>query len=1821
MADQKSKLLNKLSPLIEGQVPDFIQSDHPIFVQFLKQYYQFMEAGQITYTATVNYLTLETTTTAYVLEESDGDRLVTESGSNGTTGKFTNNETITGATSGATATVLVENSRNGKIFVSSQQKFITGETITGGTSAATGTIDEYRANPIQNIQQLLDYADVDNTIYDFLDQMRTSLMTAIPNSLASGVSKRDLIKNIKDLYSAKGTKEGHELFFRILLGEEAEIFYPNIHMLRASDGDWRTQTTLRCTAFQGVSGDEVVNQVITGASSGATATVNDVITFQEGTQSVTEFELANIVGTFTDEEVITGNSTSRDVDVSFTVSSIVSSTSTTNDGILHTDQEPVDLENLGNDEASLIVDGIAKGTVSEVLVDDAGTLYEVGDALTFTTSESDTKSATAFVSMVGGGILQETGTLDSSTITTDAITLETDTQTTLQPFNIILETTQSDSFTGDADTKVFTLTNTNASTDDLKIYLNNVLTTAIDKEGSTIWTASSATLTFTDAPATGVLIFVEGNEIDSLLLNGTDSSSTDAGHNILTDTVVSTPDTHSTSTDQIVLEFDTFANLSVSAESGSIQKVLVKDGGIAYTDLPTVTVTSTTGTGTKLLATTTDIGAVESVKIQNTGFNYTIANSPEATLRAHFVLKDVSGTFANANTLTTHTGTVKGWDSDTQILDTTFENVVRVTQQQAGTFQEGIQLEQGTTIQGHAGILLEDEQDFDDGVNIILDGTGTTTATARTINYTVYVADDGTGSQDVFYLNSVKNPVLTLEEGNTYYFDLSNVSLYNATTTSEHQLKFSTTADGTHGDGSAYTTGVTTSVATIDIGTTGAYVQIVVPTGAPTLYYYCVNHSDMGNTIFTPQLPTTVDNEGSSIILNGESKYEFGFAIESGTLGNSTDVIELEGGAGVLQTEESILNFVQNEGSNLLLNRYHENKSANSQFILLNGIDSDGANAGGVLQSEDFGNVLILDGTDSDSADIMSGFLLDDETGDGDIILNGTDSSSTDVDFNLINEDPIDFSNNNVTITDSSGATGTIINADIATTDITVATTSTSAGQYAGVESIIDEDLIRIQDSYYYQQFSYEVRVGASLSTYINELKKAVHPAGFAPFGKVTIATALSAAITGASGVSGYTGRLPEETFSPILASTLETIFDQTFQLRLQATNSAIGNKNDQILYETGHVNTDTLILNASSSTVDATNPSGSSILLEDFNVTDSTAYDYNGTEFLAFEQTESYNEGLELESGTVAISGAGNIVINSTLGSDGNAGSEIILEDDSTSAGDVLDLEAGSFVDEYDNILLEDGNSIAMEIGFISTGDSILYEDAKLGINLDNGGIMRAETARDAISGTHERSLTHVHVTKIATRPTSRSRKNLFLTLATKPFDHDNPLGGIQMEDAVFITLEDASALNDPNRNQMLLETGNLLVGEKETQRFVYDNIVLDGTPPLQTLYFLVLNGTDSSSSDAGDNIIMENSHATDVARLTTETSVVSNVSTNIRDSGDLIIIDDETNDSTIQLSQLADFQFEDILRQDKIIFEQLSSIRPIDYRNHIMLEGGEAPIRLESGTLTDSSIDTEFLSLEDFSGSDGKYTNGGSNEESSNANAVDAEGIMMEDYGQLQMNGTDSDASNADDYLIQEVTDTKIRRFDLEINGAIVVEDYSTNSRLELIILESGTGAMSGHDHIVLEDAVTRDEKVVDGIELEEGTGQNQGDNIILNGTDSDSSNAGFKLRTELALEIDEFKVNPRYMALETTDIIVSTGTIPLGNWTLNSISQGYQPVVPSAVITLTDAGDLALEDATDNSGGFLVLNSTSGASTNSGSMFDLEKGTLNDVLLNSV
>ena len=47
MSELKSKFTKKLSPLIEGQVPDFVQADHPVFVDFVRDYFKFLDFGKL----------------------------------------------------------------------------------------------------------------------------------------------------------------------------------------------------------------------------------------------------------------------------------------------------------------------------------------------------------------------------------------------------------------------------------------------------------------------------------------------------------------------------------------------------------------------------------------------------------------------------------------------------------------------------------------------------------------------------------------------------------------------------------------------------------------------------------------------------------------------------------------------------------------------------------------------------------------------------------------------------------------------------------------------------------------------------------------------------------------------------------------------------------------------------------------------------------------------------------------------------------------------------------------------------------------------------------------------------------------------------------------------------------------------------------------------------------------------------------------------------------------------------------------------------------------------------------------------------------------------------------------------------------------------------------------------------------------------------------------------------------------------------------------------------------------------------------------------
>ena len=92
-----------------------------------------------------------------------------------------------------------------------------------------------------------------------------------------------------------------------------------------------------------------------------------------------------------------------------------------------------------------------------------------------------------------------------------------------------------------------------------------------------------------------------------------------------------------------------------------------------------------------------------------------------------------------------------------------------------------------------------------------------------------------------YVLDGTTQQLALLTPSVTYRFDQSDSS------NSGHPLLLSTTSNGTHGGGSAFTTGVT-AVGTP--GSAGAYTQVKLEQDAPdTLYYYCSSHSGMGGEI------------------------------------------------------------------------------------------------------------------------------------------------------------------------------------------------------------------------------------------------------------------------------------------------------------------------------------------------------------------------------------------------------------------------------------------------------------------------------------------------------------------------------------------------------------------------------------------------------------------------------------------------------------------------------------------------------------------------------------------------------------------------------------------------------------------------------------------------------------------------------------------------------------------------------------------------------------------------------------------------------------
>ena len=1832
MAPFDAALTTKISPLIDGQVPDFIQYEHPKFVRFLEEYYRFLESALLEVDGDIDNIILESTVTQNVLldlEDGSTPKLMAEVGA-GSTAAFIKGEIITGSTSKATATVLIDDIEKAakKLIITSNQRFLVGETITGGTSNATGTVKNYKANPVQNMQQLLDYADADNTASAFLDQLHEQLMQAIPFTLASGTSKRDLIKSIRDLYTAKGTSEGHKLFMRLMFDEESEVFYPTKYMLRLSDGNWKEKDFIRAVATNGSRGTEVIGQILTGKTSGATAFVNDSEAFSQGTDAITEFTVTNLTGTFVNGETIAAGSVNEQSDglfreMSFTLQQVITGGTVNAGGALYSENDLLTLESgIGNGAAVARVDQITPGQVSGVEVDVAGSGYRVNDVVSFTTTDLATSPAVGYVASVGGSFLLE---------------------------------------------------------DDSGDYLN--------QETGTVRGVINNNFVLDSASVTNG---VQNDVGDNIVLEGTDSSSTNENDRLLEEVDIETGDLFFNINERIVLETGSFT----TSEATSISRVGLNENGAGYLSLPSVTVASTYGTGASLLALTEDIGQIKSVKIVDAGFRY--ATAPRVTVPANFIVKDVTGSFGVGEALTgEYVGTVVSWDSAKQLLSVNIEDVIRTKleyntpnlqfdfklEQEDDIFQriqlndaielnDGLMSEDGSLLATDAtengleqislesdsdstvsqAVQLEDQRDDNDtfitqlaggrfidrrtgikflGATVDQGGAHTIRLDGSAPGDSIFIEDGGTdgsgtnAGDEILLETGDKVLQQSVDEGSLFvhedeplvsdvqtrkdylvlneasgrkqvwtehgWLDEARATALKVKTIGSQKVFIPSTNNTTSEvDGDAILMedndylvidGFSSHLVEQETRSDGVRLKRDLQTvlfrenanerflleGEPSRIENVPHPLERfieAERLVLNATEATGDDAGDGIILEGRDGlgvsdnlgfYNFHESQTVSHNGDAADRLITEGGDGLLREGPyEVPGIPLGDGLSIVTDSHITDQQVEPVFLVMDASGAAGDDEGSNLIFEEFGSLLRQE-SGGDSTDTSNGDLLKTEPEaflTGDIILDGTDDTGANAGDNPIGEDGISFKGQSISSTSGSG---TIVAGKSAEIDLSVGFLGKSVGVYSNVDSLIDEDVIRIQDSYYYQDFSYEIKIGQSVTTYIEELKRAVHPAGFQPFGKVTIASLLSATIPTAGA-----GRIDPAlvTYSPILASFLEELFELSFSRKLGIPEVYIeGAYEEQIVQETGTADGNLIMdgtnygfeletgLNTTG-VISSEEPAdaGDNIMLE-FDFDASRTMLTEAGDFLVLDRTDSSNsdigDNVEFESGGYAIEHAdndnlvtdgvdGKLLLDGFQLDQAGAGFEILLENEdgsllSDTASEilssnslVLDGTDENFVTgRRPNLMLEDGDNVGGDLlttayiidgGIVNIGDSFALENTPgdpilLESGITGGGVLMSERSAAAHSTNRSNNFIRILKSKISL-PQPKPVTEYGLPSLASPFSAA-VAGDIQLEDGLRkrgpTVNVDKLVLDGhaPYKDDEILYQGEGIQLEDAS------NVNLGAGLSFKDFTKFI---NDDLVQEDGDNLLAED--IVGGILKTEDTDLASNpVSDFLR--GDTLLV--ETADFGFGNFLLLDASDATHVRQidagSRLLTEELEFIRE---ENGVSNNHNEDDTR-EIGFLLEQSLDEGYLSVE----SQTLFL-------TLEAGTDSEQGLILEETDGSRLLGETEAAGSS--FLLEKGTGPaaggKLRIDSVRIGvedsidvGTVPAENFYNGSYFPDVTLPSEISTRP-YGFLKLQDDRDPFFFTLDGTN---GSSANAGDNIVLNQTDTDGSDDGSRIESE--------------------------------------------------------------------------------------------------------
>ena len=205
-------------------------------------------------------------------------------------------------------------------------------------------------------------------------------------------------------------------------------------------------------------------------------------------------------------------------------------------------------------------------------------------------------------------------------------------------------------------------------------------------------------------------------------------------------------------TEHIILEEETSAGDHLTGDKivfesgvGDITDIYLTNGGDGYKSLPTVSVTSTSGSGAKVLSYGTDIGKILGIETSNLGIEYEKSPSPTLLFVQNLFVISVTGSF------TTNTTVTGGTSGATGIVTSVLK-----LKEVSGTFQEDETVASGT---GSAILKKLDVTTSTVNVTAVVDTDGRFINEKGHISESTMKVQDSLYYQDFSYVLKVGNSI------------------------------------------------------------------------------------------------------------------------------------------------------------------------------------------------------------------------------------------------------------------------------------------------------------------------------------------------------------------------------------------------------------------------------------------------------------------------------------------------------------------------------------------------------------------------------------------------------------------------------------------------------------------------------------------------------------------------------------------------------------------------------------------------------------------------------------------------------------------------------------------------------------------------------------------------------------------------------------------------------------------------------------------------------------------------------------------------------